>query len=321
MGRILVDADTRELLAGSVRALLKSRPDELVAGLAELGWDDVVSDDAAAAVELLFTEQGRAGVASAALDRVMIAAGDGHPPSGTGESLVVVHPFGSVTGSVAGERLRVDGVALSDPLPGARYVFASDGSSAYTVPVADVAPASPVGGFDPESSLRRVRFDISTDAALGHESDWAAAIAAAHRALASELVGNGKGMLDIAVEHVSQRQQFGRPIGANQTPRHRLADAYVQLTAAAELVQIAWASESPWDATVAKAYAGCAVDTTSRACLQVCGAMGLTVEHPLGGYVKRSRILDGLHGGWQQAMRTVGNRLLASRAIPQGVRV
>jgi alkylation response protein AidB-like acyl-CoA dehydrogenase len=128
-------------------------------------------------------------------------------------------------------------------------------------------------------------------------------------------------MLDIAVEHVGQRKQFGRPIGANQTPRHRLADAYVQLSAAHELVQIAWASDRPWDATVAKTYAGLAVDTTARACLQVCGAMGLTAEHALGGYVKRFRTLDALYGRWQRTMRAVGEQLLASRTIPRGVKV
>lgn len=310
-----MDADTRELLAASIRVLLRS-PGELVAGLAELGWDDVVSDDEAVAVDLLFSEQGRAGVASAVLDGVIVNAAGGDLPS----QPLVVHSFARVASSVAGDRLRVDGVALSDPVPGASYVVAA-GSQVYSVPVSDVASATPVRGFDPDSSLRRVRFEIGTDAARVCACDWDAAAVAARRALACELTGNGMAMLDIAVEQVSQRHQFGRPIGANQTPRHRLADAYVQLSAASELVQIAWASGTPWDATVAKAYAGYAVDTTSRACLQVCGAMGLTSEHALGGYVRRARTLDALHGRWQYAMRAIGEELLTSRAIPRGVRV
>jgi hypothetical protein len=223
-----------------------------------------------------------------------------------------------VASSVVGGRLRVDGVVLSDPTPGASYVFAVS-AKVYSVRAADVASATPVGGFDPASSLRRVRFDA--DGAREHQCDWEAATAAGRRALACELVGSANAMLGIAVDQVSQRWQFGRPIGANQTPRHRLADAYVQLSAASELVQIAWASGNPWDAMVAKAYAGYAVDTTTRACLQVCGAMGLTSEHPLGGYAKRARTLDALHGGWQHEMRAIGEELLASRAIPRGVRV
>lgn len=307
-----MDADTRELLAGSIRELLRS-PGELVSGLAELGWDDVVSDDAPAAIELLFTEQGRAGAASAALDAVIVRAAGGELPVPS----PVVHPFARLAGSVTGDAVHVDGVVLAEPESGASYVIVI-GDAVYTVPV-DGDSATAVRGFDPESGLRRV--SLRAGVVREQMSDGIAATAAARRALASELIGNGRAMLDIAVDQVTQRHQFGRPIGANQTPRHRLADAYVQLSAAAELVQIAWASGTAWDATVAKAYAGQAADTTARACLQVCGAMGLTAEHPLGNYVKRSRTLDALHGRWQHAMRAIGEELLTARAIPQGVRV
>lgn len=313
----------RELLAGSVRSLLQLQPGQLVAGLAELGWDEAVSDDEAAAVELLFTEQGKGCVASAALDGVMIAAAGGDLLDPTAaEQLLVVHPIGNLTSLIVGDRLYADGVALSEPPPTGSYALAVDGDAkVYTMTTADIAPATQVVGFDPASSLRRVRFEIAIDDALERKSEWENATAAARRALASELIGNGQAMLDLAVEHVGQRMQFGRPIGANQTPRHRLADAYVQLSAAQELVRIAWTSGTPWDASVAKTYAGYAVETTSRACLQVCGAIGLTSEHALGGYVKRSRVLDALYGGWRHAMQGIGEQLLAARAIPRGVRV
>lgn len=307
-----MDADTRELLAGSIQALLKS-PGELVAGLSELGWEDVVSDDEVAAIELLFTEQGKAGVASAALDGVVVNAAGGHLPIPS----LVVYPFARLASSLAGDRLHVDGVVLSGPVAGASYVVTA-GDAVCVMPVDDGSAMS-VQGFDPASGLRRVRFDVDASPLPGCAGG--AAIAAARRALACELIGNGEAMLDIAVDQVTQRHQFGRPIGSNQTPRHRLADAYVQLSAARELVRIAWASGTSWDATVAKVYAGQAVDITSRVSLQVCGAMGLTSEHPLGGYVKRARTLDALHGGWQHAMRDIGEELLTTRAIPQGVRV
>jgi hypothetical protein len=317
-----VDADTRELLTGSIRAVLASRPGQLATELAELGWADVVSDDEAAAVELLFTEQGRAGAASSVLDGVVIAAGGGDLAAVVPHQQLVVHPFGSAVNSLDGDMLRVDGVALSEPAVGGCYVVAVE-DRVYEVTAAAVTPAMPVAGFDPGSALWRVEFDAPVDGAVARECDWQweLAAAAARRALACELVGNGQAMLDLAVEHVAARHQFGRAIGANQSPRHRLAEAYVQLSAAHELVRIAWASDRPWDATVAKAYAGYAVDVTSRACMQVCGAMGLTAEFALGNYVKRSRILDALYGRWQQTTRAVGEELLASRVIPRGVGV
>ena len=78
-----MDADTRELLTESVHELFERRGAEVVAGLEELGWQDVVSDDPVAAIDLLFTEQGKAGQASAALDTVLFdaAGGDLSAPS------------------------------------------------------------------------------------------------------------------------------------------------------------------------------------------------------------------------------------------------
>jgi alkylation response protein AidB-like acyl-CoA dehydrogenase len=87
------------------------------------------------------------------------------------------------------------------------------------------------------------------------------------------------------------------------------------------LAQAAWRSATPWDARVAKTYAGYAAHATSRACMQVCGAIGLTTEHRLPTYVKRGRILDGLYGGWEQWVHELGARLLDTAAIPAAARI
>lgn len=315
-----MDDDTRELLSGSIRALLEAKPNDLLAGLSELGWADVVSDDEAAAVELLFTEQGGAAVASCALDSVMVGAAGGElPTSDPAQPPVIVHPISQAHCTVEGGRLRVDGVTLGRPAgDGMALVAYASGSEVFVV-APDRWSGTPVSGFDPASGLDRVRLDLPLDDAARYPVDWAAAIAAARRALASELTGNARAMLALAVEQVGQRTQFGRPIGANQTPRHRLADSYARLSAAHELVLVAWTSRSPWDALVAKTYAGAAAEATAGTCLQVCGAIGLTVEHPLGGYVKRSRILDALYGGWQTSVRHIGKRLLADGMMPAAV--
>lgn len=317
-----MDRDTRELLRSSIRALLDSEPGDLLAGLSEFGWAEVVSDDEAEAVDLLFTAQGGAGVASAALDAVMVAAAAGDL-EGTDPATppVVVHPLGQTQSTITAGRLYVDGVVHGAPPSGRMALVAEStaGSEVYALapdqwPTASVV----VRGFDPASGLHRVRLDLPIDDVARCASDWTSATAAARRALASELVGNARAMLTIAVEQVGQRTQFGRPIGANQTPRHRLADAYVQVSAAHELVHVAWVSRSPWDALVAKTYAGSAAETTAGACMQVCGAIGLSLEHPLGAYVKRSRVLDALYGGWEISVHDIGKRLLDTRIIPAG---
>lgn len=319
-----MDADTRELLQGSIRSLLSSSRDDLVTGLADLGWHEVVADDEAAAVSLLFAEQGRAAVASAALDTVMRQAGGGdwRAPDDGGPA-VVVHPLGRAQSTVHGDRMQIDGVVFQAPKSADTAVVSTDQTScAYILAPPQLADSTnALGGFDPASNLHRVQLTIDRSELAELKTDFSHATAAARRALSSELVGNAQAMLDLAVDHVTQRIQFGRPIGANQSPRHRLAECYALLGGAQELVQAAWSSGAPWDATVAKAYAGYAAHTTSRACLQVCGAMGLTFEHALGTYVKRSTVLDSLYGGWEQTVLTLGRELLRTRTIPSGPHV
>lgn len=321
-----MDVDTRDLLRESIQRLLASDGADLVSGLEELGWHEVVSNDTSGAVDLLFTEQGRARRASACLDTVLVdAAGGGLRKTQDAERPhAVIHPIGDAMCLESEGRLVIDGVALSDLRATRGCVVAVDGAetAAYLVASERLANVTtPVAGFDPDSSLHRVRIDLSIADTEECECDWRGASAAARRALASELVGNGSAMLDIAIDHVRQRMQFGRPIGTNQTPRHRLAECHVLLAGGRGLIDAAWKSGTPWDAAVAKAYAGYASDTTSRTCLQVCGAIGLTSEYTLGGYAKRARILDALYGGWLAAIHDIGMTLLQRETIPTGPRI
>ncbi len=310
-----MDADTQDLLRGSIREMFTSGDGDIVDGLNELGWDDVVAEDANIALDLLFTEQGSAGKASSALDTVAYAtdtSGTNHP---------VLHPFGAGNGArIRGGWLDIDAVLLAKPSTAAA-IGADDGRVYLIDGPALSAAAHAVAGFDSASRLHRVQLSVESGTAKALDVDWSAVVTAARRALAAELVGNGNTMLKLAAAQVSDRQQFGRPIGANQSPRHRLAESYALLSGAAELVRVAWHSGTTWDARVAKAYAGHAVDVTSRACLQVCGAIGLTTEHLLPGYVQRARILDALYGGWAGAVGDLGTDMLAAVAVPPGDRI
>jgi alkylation response protein AidB-like acyl-CoA dehydrogenase len=310
-----MDDETRDLLKSSVRDLFASGDGDIVTGLADLGWSDVVAEDANAANDLLFTTQGEAGKASSALDAVAFAR------DAEGNTYPVVHPMGGLgSAGVTGDRIDIDGVVLVDQ--DSRVVVATADGSTYVVEAEEWRQASTaVVGFDEASRLRRVRTTVGLDAVSQVSVEWTAVTTAARRALAAELVGNGTAMLSLATEQVAARHQFGRPIGANQNPRHRLAECYALLRGAAELASVAWSSGSGWDARTAKAYAGYAVDTTSRACLQVCGAIGLTTEHQLPALVKRARILDALYGGWSATTGDIGADLLAASAVPPNGRL
>jgi alkylation response protein AidB-like acyl-CoA dehydrogenase len=113
-------------------------------------------------------------------------------------------------------------------------------------------------------------------------------------ALAAEAVGVGSAALDLAVGHVRERQQFGRPIGSFQAVSHQLAQSFLELEAARSLAYwAAWAvSEGVPEATPASAAAKArAAEAAVAACeraIQVHGGIGFTWEHPLHRWYKRA---------------------------------
>jgi alkylation response protein AidB-like acyl-CoA dehydrogenase len=115
-----------------------------------------------------------------------------------------------------------------------------------------------------------------------------AALAASERAaLAAEALGVGRRALDLAIEHVRLREQFGRPVGAFQAVAHPLVDRWADLQLARGLVR--WAAETLDGGGGGAAIAGAAaaaftVDAAASACegaIQALGALGVTWEHPL----------------------------------------
>jgi alkylation response protein AidB-like acyl-CoA dehydrogenase len=63
-------------------------------------------------------------------------------------------------------------------------------------------------------------------------------VAAAELGLAAALLGMARALLDRGASHARTREQFGRPIGGFQAVAHPLADAWAEVTAAAELVRL-----------------------------------------------------------------------------------
>ncbi|MBV7696651.1 acyl-CoA dehydrogenase family protein [Streptomyces sp. TRM70350] len=118
-------------------------------------------------------------------------------------------------------------------------------------------------------------------AALG---DTAAAV------LAAEAVGAADRILERTVEHVGQREQFGRPIGSFQAVKHRLADVYVQVQAARSAAYYAaWATiHGERVGGLALAQALEALRTAAAEGIQLHGGLGFTWEHDAHLYFKRA---------------------------------
>jgi len=111
---------------------------------------------------------------------------------------------------------------------------------------------------------------------------------------AAALLGLSRRMLDLTVEYVKERRQFGVAIGSFQAVKHHLADARLQLEFAAPAVyRAAWslatgAPTAARDVSMAKAVASDAAELTGRQALQCHGAIGYTVEYDLHLYLKRA---------------------------------
>jgi alkylation response protein AidB-like acyl-CoA dehydrogenase len=110
---------------------------------------------------------------------------------------------------------------------------------------------------------------------------------------AAVLLGLGERMLDLTVGYVTQREQFGVPVGSFQAIKHALASALVSLRFAGPAVLAAgWAlatqdPDADVAAATAKALATDAALLMARTAIQCHGAIGYTTEYDLHLFAKR----------------------------------
>ncbi|UZW57414.1 acyl-CoA/acyl-ACP dehydrogenase [Sphingobium sp. JS3065] len=151
-------------------------------------------------------------------------------------------------------------------------------------------------------------------------TDEAEAALLAHAALglAAEAVGGSEGILDITIDYMKTREQFGRPIGSFQALKHRVADHRTQAFAARHLVEAAGAmlsgEDADWarEASAAKALACRAFAEIARDCIQLHGGIGFTAEQACHLYLKRAN-LNALLFGDEAAHLAIATRALFSR--------
>lgn len=323
---VSVDDESWPMVEDAVHRLfeeLAERRDHVAVGprLHELGWAQIEAEYPIAACALLFRAQGRSLATTDCLDRTMIAElaalvdgpvdaillpepSDGYTP-GSNEDGVTGMVLGPLAGRLA--------VPVSKPL----------GTVSIAIIDADRLHGERVDTFDSSTYWTRVRGPLHADL-VEASTEWNRAIAAAQRALATELVALAQRALDIAIEQVSTRTQFGVPIGSLQSPRHALADAAAQLAGTRALLDESWRYGGRLSALAAKASAGPAHRAVTDVTLQVCGAVGLTAEHALHRYVSRGFQLDALCGDSEQLEAGLADYLFdvhaADRALPAVVK-
>jgi alkylation response protein AidB-like acyl-CoA dehydrogenase len=127
-------------------------------------------------------------------------------------------------------------------------------------------------------------------------------------ALAAETVGTMAACLDVTLEYVKRRRQFGRAIGSFQAVQHRLAQCAVAVEGSRWLVYEAASQDAPVEATAtAAAHATAAASLVFADTHQFTGAMGFTREHDLHVWSMRLQALR-LEAGGAAAHRRAAAR-------------
>jgi alkylation response protein AidB-like acyl-CoA dehydrogenase len=120
----------------------------------------------------------------------------------------------------------------------------------------------------------------------------------------ADLVGVMAGAVQLACEYVSERRQYGVPVGSFQAVQHLLADAFVAAEGSRSLtLYAAWALDArPADearvaAAMAKAYSARAARQVCETVIQVHGGIGNTWECLAHVYLRRALASTEVLGG------------------------
>ena len=320
----MIAADERAVMAETVRTAIANglatgeAGADIDAVLARLGWLEMLDDDADDALGIVFSALGAANATATALDDV-VAWALGQKPRADLAVLLPRFAGWDPPGRIDAEALHAQGLATGRAATaGEMLVVCGPDSEPWIVIVpTTAAEAEAVRGVDPDAGLRTVRVCGRASGATRLDPvTWQAAVALGRRALAHQIEGASRTMLDLARTHAMDRVQFGRPIARFQAVRHRLAEALLAVEALDAALTAAREEPNSDTAALAKAIAGRTAQTVARHCQQVLAGIGFTTEHPFHRFLKRVLALQGLFGSTDAIVVDVGRRLLAERHVP-----
>jgi len=133
---------------------------------------------------------------------------------------------------------------------------------------------------------------------------WPVAQRALQRAIAGkcvEMLGGADAVLEMTVEYVKQRTQFGRPIGSFQAVQHHCANMATDVEGSRTIAyQAAWkvteGGPADREVSMAKAWLSGAYQRVCATAHQCHGAIGFTKEHDLQLYTRRAKVLELTYG-------------------------
>ena len=172
---------------------------------------------------------------------------------------------------------------------------------------------------EPLSTLRLSGVNVAADAQLGGPgADGAAMLRWLEprllTAIAALQVGVSERALRITADYVSEREQFGTPIGSFQAVQHRSADGYIDVET---LRWVTWRAACRLsvgggdmrDALVAKVWAANAGSRIANSGLHLHGGLGSDIDYPIHRYFLWSKSLELAYGGASASLARLGQDL------------
>ena len=160
----------------------------------------------------------------------------------------------------------------------------------------DDVKAKPVRSQDPARPL------YSVEAKRGERLNLTTPSLRAAAAIAATQLGIARRLLEMTVDYVKDRKQFGKPVGSFQAVKHKLAKVH---TAIEDARPAAWYAayafardlpDAPRAASVAKVAASRAEALANAEALQCHAGIGFTWEHDLHIWLKRGLALQPAFG-------------------------
>lgn len=298
------DAVTKQCPASLVRDIAENGvdPTPLWQSYVDAGWTELTDPENAVELAIVLEEMGRATDPTpflATLTQFAPLAGDRYDPAQSGTA---VHS--GVTAHRDADGWVLDGTSrfVLDADRAERLAVVTDAGVFVVDAGAVTTRRSPV--FDPVLHIGEVTFDrVRVSDAERVHTDAERAHYLALTGMAITMVGACQRILDLALDHVKQRHQFGVPIGSFQAVQHKAVDMHVATERARALSYFAALTIAADDprrrlaARMAKAAAGECQSVVFRHGLQLFGAMGFTWENDLQFALKRAKAGELLLGG------------------------
>jgi alkylation response protein AidB-like acyl-CoA dehydrogenase len=236
-----------------------------------------------------------------------------------GETVGTIAWDGAVDAREAADAVILDGVA--GRAPAARdadwvLVRIRDGRVALVATSASGVTVEDADGFDlavPEGMLRLTGVAVPSAHVLPADA-WDGVAADAEVLRAAAMLGAAELCLAAAVEHATNRRQFGRALIANQAMRHLLARQKLQLESLRGVLNRALAPDAaPIAARIAFAAACQYGPAIVEGAIQVHGGMGFTWDLDLHRHLRHVRMLEA-HGDARGARAGIAAHLIDSNA-------